>query len=455
MPGTGEEKPTQTRGSEDVQAEIARRVAGRITWKDVDKVRSNFGDLEDPKTLFDGDRETGTPLGTSAGTMKIYFKKATFIEDVNILTTDPTAFTGAGTFQYHGDDGADYSPTANPTQAEADRVYVPPPSGMTVPVIAISMTPNVVGGTYAVSQVVAPTKQMVEATVNVGGVTVTTSLADPLQVSTDQQINNDDADVTLAAGWTAGAGSNVLDKDGASTISGATPGDCDIDFEMPILISRVAVWGSVIGCSVVVVGVDGSLHTVRAVSTDADGVDSGNFTPILAVQVVVSCTGASTVKEVTILKTVEVKNGMGVDEIRSDKDTHFTTAVADGAMEAEELGATKAPSVVVRRVVAISEENLDFDVAFFDTSGEQDTDYDVDSFMGMVEFVASDARQITSGSFSQYYYDSGELAIPYHRAANDGLMTVGYVSRSVAGKAASASGGEVVFRIFYTLPGGR
>lgn len=90
--------------------------------------------------------------------------------------------------------------------------------------------------------------------------------------------------------------------------------------------------------------------------------------------------------------------------IVSDKDTHFTGALATGAGEEENLTGLKAPTGVIESVTLTSDQNLDWDLYFYATDRITDTDLDLEYFLGHVQFVAADAQQI--GGAGQYYYDT-------------------------------------------------
>ena len=100
--------------------------------------------------------------------------------------------------------------------------------------------------------------------------------------------------------------------------------------------------------------------------------------------------------------------------IRSDKDNHFTLSVTNGNSENENLAGLASNKIKIKRVKCIYDGTaFAFDITFWQKDTFQNADLDLDTWAGMVEFLATDGKQINSGSYAQYYYDSGELDITY------------------------------------------
>jgi len=131
--------------------------------------------------------------------------------------------------------------------------------------------------------------------------------------------------------------------------------------------------------------------------------------------------------------------------IRSDKDSHFTGAIANGNSENENLTGLSANKIRIKRVKAICEENWAFDVALWQKDTFQTADFDTDAWCGMVGFIAASGVQINSGSYTQYYYDSGALDITYEDLDGTFELHCSYVARD-ANKGADE---EVVFIVDY------
>jgi hypothetical protein len=137
--------------------------------------------------------------------------------------------------------------------------------------------------------------------------------------------------------------------------------------------------------------------------------------------------------------------------VRTDKDTHFTGAIAQNAKEDENLtlpgtlrGTNGNARIAIRSIMLQSDQNLSWELIFWSTDGFDNTDLDLDTFLSRWTFAVADGVQI-AGANQFYYYIEG-LDIPYVDADNTGELHVSLVCRSAAGKTAGA-GGEVVVQI--------
>ena len=112
------------------------------------------------------------------------------------------------------------------------------------------------------------------------------------------QAVNEEATITSAgADPFTGDLTLTLDKDTATSVSSPGPGAATLvyTFVAPTPISRVAVRGNVTGLTIAVVDVVGDTTTVLTPGvTDADGADSADFAPIMAVSVTLSYGAAIT-----------------------------------------------------------------------------------------------------------------------------------------------------------------
>lgn len=95
----------------------------------------------------------------------------------------------------------------------------------------------------------------------------------------------------------------------------------------------------------------------------------------------------------------------------SDKDSHFTGALATNASEEENITGLRAPTGVIESVTLTSDQNLDWDLYFFATDGISNTDLDLEHFLGKVRFVAADGDQIAGSG--QYYYDTATCSYAF------------------------------------------
>ena len=137
--------------------------------------------------------------------------------------------------------------------------------------------------------------------------------------------------------------------------------------------------------------------------------------------------------------------------VRSDKDTHFTGALAQNAVKTENIsfpadwvtmGLRKAKIVDIK---IISDQQLAWDVKFYskDTHAVT-TDLDADSFIRTFKFDASAGVQ--EAGADQYYYDIDPSEFPFVYIDEDGTSEfhVTLVNRSATPKTAGAAGEVVV-----------
>jgi hypothetical protein len=83
-------------------------------------------------------------------------------------------------------------------------------------------------------------------------------------------------------------------------------GDVVTCLTQPLLVSRVSVAGVLRGMDVAVTDIGGEIHTIAEQVSSEDGFDSGEFAPILAVLIRLRLTRPSFVKELVVLKTIEL-----------------------------------------------------------------------------------------------------------------------------------------------------
>lgn len=135
--------------------------------------------------------------------------------------------------------------------------------------------------------------------------------------------------------------------------------------------------------------------------------------------------------------------------IRSDKDVHFTGAIAQNAGEAESIlftGDIAPQRYRIRSLNIISEENLAWEVVFFARStfngAPQIADIDLYTFLGYFSFGAGDAIRIAATGPYLYYIDG--LDIAYEDQDESQTLHLMLVNRSAAAKTAGAAGEVVV-----------
>ena len=133
--------------------------------------------------------------------------------------------------------------------------------------------------------------------------------------------------------------------------------------------------------------------------------------------------------------------------IRTDKDTHFSGAIAQNAKEDENLTGLLNNKCRITGVSLQSDQALDYRVIFWKTDGFDDTDLDDDTFCGEVE-VDLPFYGYQIGGANQYYLDVRGLEIDYEDEDASNELHVSLMNLSATGKEAGAIG-EVVVEIYY------
>jgi hypothetical protein len=135
-----------------------------------------------------------------------------------------------------------------------------------------------------------------------------------------------------------------------------------------------------------------------------------------------------------------------VFRVRSDKDTHFTTLLVTNAFEQEDIATgAGAKKFAILAVELLADQNLDWELWFWNKSTAEDTDLDLDAYIGRVAIAVADHKQYGA---SGTYYVNKELAAPIVYIDDDAPGTepklhVSLLNRSATSKNAGATG-EVV-----------
>ena len=130
----------------------------------------------------------------------------------------------------------------------------------------------------------------------------------------------------------------------------------------------------------------------------------------------------------------------------SDKETHFSGALAQNVVEIESIdfptdwGIVGINETIIEGVSIQSDQNLEWDVFIFATSDTTDTDLDLDTFTDFFNFATTSGKQIAGTN--QFYYSSPAnfMAIPYRDSDNSSKLHVALVNRSATSKNAGATG---------------
>lgn len=126
---------------------------------------------------------------------------------------------------------------------------------------------------------------------------------------------------------------------------------------------------------------------------------------------------------------------------RSDKDLHYTTALAQDAIDLESFAAMPSASVQITRVTVLSDQNLDWDIMFFKNATSQpNTDADLDTLVDWITFAAGDGVQVAGTGL--WRYSVSGLRLNYK--ADDRVFHVGLINRNAVAKNAGATGELVI-----------
>lgn len=135
--------------------------------------------------------------------------------------------------------------------------------------------------------------------------------------------------------------------------------------------------------------------------------------------------------------------------IRSDKDRHFTGAIAQNAAEEENITGLEANKIKITRITLMADESLSFRVWLFGADGFTNSDMDSDRYITWKNFdLTTNGKQYTNTGF--YRFDKTNLNIDYEDFDGTNELHVALECLSAAGKTAGAAG-EVVIEIGYEV----
>ena len=132
--------------------------------------------------------------------------------------------------------------------------------------------------------------------------------------------------------------------------------------------------------------------------------------------------------------------------IRSDKDVHFTGSIAQDAKGDEsisfpnEIGRTN--EVVIEGIAIQADQQLEWDIFLWTGAEYDNTDLDLDKFLGYINFPTADQKQI--GAANQFYTAKTGLTIPYKDGDGTHKLHCSLVNRSATAKNAGATGEVVI-----------
>jgi hypothetical protein len=132
--------------------------------------------------------------------------------------------------------------------------------------------------------------------------------------------------------------------------------------------------------------------------------------------------------------------------LRTDKDTHFTGAIAQNAKEDESIAfpnpMARTNECIIEGIAIQADQNLEWDIFIWSGSEYDNTDLDSDKFIEFVNFTATEQKQIAASN--QFYTAKTGLSIPYRDTDATNKLHVSLCNRSVTAKNAGANGEVVI-----------
>lgn len=136
-----------------------------------------------------------------------------------------------------------------------------------------------------------------------------------------------------------------------------------------------------------------------------------------------------------------------IRHIDSDKDTHFTTAIAQNAIETEDITGLSANRITITGVSVQTKEAKSYRIWLFGTDGHTDTDIDVDEFITSIAAdMVTDGEQVAG--VNQYYYSKMDLNIGYEDIDSTKELHIALQNLDAGAKTAGAAG-AVKIKVFY------
>lgn len=128
---------------------------------------------------------------------------------------------------------------------------------------------------------------------------------------------------------------------------------------------------------------------------------------------------------------------------RSNKLTQFTNTLTQNYIETESLTVNSTfRGGFIRSIGIIAKQNLAYGLTFYNNAVMQTSDYDSDSFAGMVKVTAGEGVQLSATG--QYYYSKTGLSIPVYNAAASDLLYTALSNDSATSKENGTTGQMVV-----------
>lgn len=147
--------------------------------------------------------------------------------------------------------------------------------------------------------------------------------------------------------------------------------------------------------------------------------------------------------------TTTITTVQGFVVIETDKDTHFTGALAQYAKEDENLTGLLADNIRITGIGILSDQQLKYKALFWYKDSFEDADLDLDEFCGEVELdIPTYGFQV--GGAGTWYLDVRNLHLDYIDSDASKELHISLINMSTTAKNAGATG-EVKLFICYEI----
>ena len=125
--------------------------------------------------------------------------------------------------------------------------------------------------------------------------------------------------------------------------------------------------------------------------------------------------------------------------VSTDKDSYFTTGLAQYAKEDESITGLLSNKVRITNIVIQADQNLHFWLVFWSTDGYDNTDLDLDTFLGAVELDLS-VWGLRPGGANQYYMSLEDVNLDYQDVDGTNELHISLYNADTTSKIAGATG---------------
>lgn len=159
-----------------------------------------------------------------------------------------------------------------------------------------------------------------------------------------------------------------------------------------------------------------------------------------------ACTNPKHAMQYAAESTVSVGKS-AINHIDSDKDLHFTTAIAQNAIESEDITGLSDNRITITGVSLQADEAKNYRLWFFGSDAHTDANLDDDEFIDFLNFdLGTNGAQIAGAG--QYYYSQTALNTAYEDEDASNELHVSLQNLDAGAKTAGAAG-EVKIKVMY------